>query len=57
MSRSGDGGQGDDGSDSGSSSSSGRTSRPLDWSVLLRAMRWETFALVLILVVLAAAAS
>ncbi|MFC9229711.1 hypothetical protein ACFTZI_12215 [Streptomyces decoyicus] len=50
---SGDSGYGDDGMSSRSSSSSSLPST----SVLRRAMRWETFALVLFLVVLAAIAS
>ncbi|QTZ95486.1 hypothetical protein [Streptomyces auratus] len=54
----GDGGYGGDSYDSGpawqpSRSSSGAS----DWGVLRRAMRWETFALVLFLVVLAVVAS
>ncbi|MFG2827275.1 hypothetical protein ACGFWI_07340 [Streptomyces sp. NPDC048434] len=56
MSDSGDTGY-DDGSDSGSSSLSARSSGVPSWSVLRRAMRWETLVLLLILVVLAAAAS
>ncbi|MET7799229.1 hypothetical protein [Streptomyces decoyicus] len=50
---SGDSGYGDDGMSSRSSSPSGLPSA----SVLRRAMRWETFALVVFLVVLAAMAS
>ncbi len=50
---SGDSGYGDDGMSSRSSSSSSLPSV----SVLRRAMRWETFALVVFLVVVAAIAS
>ncbi|MFI9259442.1 hypothetical protein ACIGT4_17310 [Streptomyces sioyaensis] len=55
---SGDGGYGGDSSDSGLPwQPSRRSSSAPDWGVLRRAMRWETFALVLFLVVLAALAS
>ncbi|MFI9075444.1 hypothetical protein ACIGW8_02870 [Streptomyces sioyaensis] len=54
----GDGGYGGDGYDSGSAWQPSRSSiGASDWGVLRRAMRWETFALVLFLVVLAAVAS
>ncbi|MFI1158980.1 hypothetical protein [Streptomyces sioyaensis] len=54
---SGDGGYGGDSSDSGSAWQPSRSSSAPDWRVLRRAMRWETFALVLFLVILAAVAS
>ncbi|MEU8779995.1 hypothetical protein [Streptomyces sp. NPDC048637] len=60
MSDSGDSGNSDDSSDSGysmPSSGSGRSGRSLDSNVLQRAMRWETFALVAFLVILAVVAS
>ncbi|MEU8996397.1 hypothetical protein ACGFSD_33205 [Streptomyces caniferus] len=57
MSDGGDSDYGDDGSDSGSSVLSGRSTGSPDLSVLRRAMRWETFAILVILVVIAAAAS
>lgn len=57
MSDGGDSDYGDNGSDSGSSVLKGRSSDSPDLSVLRRAMRWETFAILVILVVFAAAAS
>ncbi|MFI0903170.1 hypothetical protein ACH4TE_06415 [Streptomyces sioyaensis] len=56
----GDGGYGGDSSDSSDSGSAwqpSRSSSAPDWGVLRRAMRWETFALLLFLVILAAVAS
>ncbi|WP_019548361.1 hypothetical protein [Streptomyces sulphureus] len=44
----------DDGSDGGSGSPRRHSAGSLRWGTLRRAMRWETFALLLALVVLAA---
>ncbi|MCF3142165.1 hypothetical protein [Streptomyces platensis] len=53
-----DSGYSDDSSDSGClTTRSGGSRGPADLSVLRRAMRWETFALVAILVILAMVAS
>ncbi|WP_406482575.1 hypothetical protein [Streptomyces platensis] len=53
-----DGGNGDDGSDSGYATRGGGGSGSFpDLSVLRRAMRWETFALLAALVILVAVAS
>lgn len=52
-----DSGYGDDGADSGSPARRGGSGGSVDLSVLRRAMRWETFALVVILVILAVVAS
>ncbi|MFJ9467792.1 hypothetical protein [Streptomyces caniferus] len=57
MSDGGDGDYGDNGPDSGSSVLSGRSTGSPDLSVLRRAMRWETLAILAILVVVAAVAS
>ncbi|BCK66400.1 hypothetical protein Srufu_003530 [Streptomyces libani subsp. rufus] len=53
-----DSGYGDDGSDSGSATrSGGRSGSFPDLSVLRRAMRWETFALLAALLILVTLAS
>ncbi|MEU5016201.1 hypothetical protein AB0G60_02050 [Streptomyces angustmyceticus] len=57
MSDDGDSGYDDGGAQSGSSVLHGRSANSTDLSVLRRAMRWETLAILVILVVLAAAAS
>ncbi|MFG2526785.1 hypothetical protein [Streptomyces sp. NPDC048516] len=57
MSDDGDSGYDDGGAHSGSSVLHGRSEHSTDLRVLRRAVRWETFAILLILVVLAAAAS
>ncbi|MFE1177098.1 hypothetical protein [Streptomyces sp. NPDC058773] len=58
MSDGGDSGHSDDSSDSGPSVlGHGRSGSSLDLGVLRRAMRWETFALLALLVILAAVAS
>lgn len=57
MSDDGDSGHDDGGAHSGSSVLHGRSAHSADLSVLRRAMRWETFVILLILVVVAAAAS
>ncbi|MFI0717281.1 hypothetical protein ACH4SK_43385 [Streptomyces inhibens] len=58
MSDGGDsGGYGGDSGDTGSPSGNSRSASLPAWSVLRRAMRWETLVLVVVLVILAAAMS
>jgi hypothetical protein len=52
-----DSGNADDSSDSGFATRGGGSGGSADLSVLRRAMRWETFALVAILVILTVVAS
>ncbi|UKY54395.1 hypothetical protein [Streptomyces inhibens] len=51
------GGYGDDSGVTGSPTRNSRSESLPNWSVLRRAMRWETLVLVVVLVILAAAMS